>query len=75
MICFFSLLTFRVVGLSSLSCIRVRRLFQDVLILSVDLGGEGEWPDVGCLMACITVSRSSDLVRLKLFVVCFGYRH
>jgi len=37
-------------------------LFPDVmLIFSVDLGGEGGWPDVGCLMACITVNRSGDL--------------
>ena len=48
----------------SLTCIRVRRLlFQDVvLILSVDLGGEGEWPAAGCLMPCVTVNRSNDLV-------------
>jgi len=46
-----------VVGLSWLSCIRVRRLlFPDVvLIFLVDLGGKGEWPDVGCLTACNTI--------------------
>ena len=58
MICFFSWLTFHVVGLSSLSCIRVGRLlFPDIgLIFYLDLRGEGEWPDVGCLTACITVN-------------------
>ena len=76
-VCFFSLFTFHVVGLSLLSCIRVRRLlFPDgMLIFPVDLGGEGEWPVAGCLMACITVNRSGDLVQLKLVVVCLGYRH
>jgi len=40
-----------VVGLSSLSCIRVRRwLFPDVvLIFLIDLGVKGDWPDVGLL--------------------------
>ena len=31
---------------------------------SVDLGGEGEWPDVGSMTACITVNRSGDVKRL-----------
>ena len=57
---------FCVVGLSWLSCIRVRRLlFPDVLIFLVDLGGKDEWPDVGCLMAYITVNWSVDFMRLS----------
>ena len=37
-------------------------LFPDVmLIFSVELGGEGEWPDAVCLTACITVNRSGGL--------------
>jgi hypothetical protein len=51
------------VVLSPLSCMRVKRLFSDiVLIFYVDLGGESEWPDVGCSTACITVNWSVDLM-------------
>ena len=50
-------------------------MFPDVvLIFLVDLGGKGDWPDVGCLTAFITVNRSDDLMRLKLVVVSLGYR-
>ena len=56
-----------VVGLSPLSCILVRMLlFSDVvLLLAIDLGGEGEWPYVGCLTACITVNRSADHLHIR----------
>ena len=65
----------------SCACIEFVVLYKDEKVVvsgyrvdfSLNLGGESEWTDVGCLTACITANRSGDLVRLTL-IVCLGYR-
>ena len=62
MLCLFTYL--HMDGLSTLSCTWMSRLlFHSILLVFVDLGGEGEWPDIyRSVLACITVNRSGDLV-------------
>ena len=56
--------SFRMDGLSMLFCTWVSRLlFRSVILIFVELGGGGKWPNICCsVLTCITVNWSGDLV-------------